>query len=227
MAKPPTTFKNGDPIPTTLRGTPCRHCIKRGQPCGTHGGTGTTPGRKEWLTETRAKAIIELVEQGSTETAAAATVGCHPGTLSRYLREGLDVPDNATGIHAVKKLLSDGIERARMARRSTYETILHRFATGDIERLDGEGHPVQLSPETQLKAVTWRLTHAPESKADWAQPKTMEVARGDTNILVLVQQQMKGVMEAVEEAFAHDPKGWRRFKELVQDRLEGPAVIDA
>lgn len=86
------TFPNGDPIPLTHNGTPCKDCVQRDEPCWreSHGGTKSDGGRNTKLTPDRKQDILQAARVGTTIQGCARAGAISHETLYDWLRRGED-----------------------------------------------------------------------------------------------------------------------------------------
>ena len=137
-------------------------------------------GRPTILTETKMKAITDLLERGNTYTASAKAVGINPATLSQWVRRGKELSMLSRQLDETERSFvefSQAVEKAR--------------ATAEIRAVE----KIRQAGDSSWQAAAWYLERA--NPQDWGLIRRTEITGANGGAIEIDVEAVNRKLEAL------------------------------
>lgn len=137
-------------------------------------------GRPTILTETKMKAITDLLERGNTYTASAKAVGINPTTLSQWVRRGKEL-----------SLLSRVLDDTEQTFVEFSQLVEKARATAEIRAVE----KIRQAGDSSWQAAAWYLERA--NPQDWGLIRRTEITGANGGAIEVDVEAVNRKLEAL------------------------------
>ena len=137
-------------------------------------------GRPTILTETKMKAITDLLERGNTYTASARAVGINPTTLSKWVRRGKEL-----------SMLSRELDETERSFVEFAHAVEKARATAEIRAVE----KIRQAGDSSWQAAAWYLERA--NPQDWGLIRRTELTGANGGPIEVDVEAMNRKLEAL------------------------------